>query len=89
MLVTVIEARKRHRERHGRWRSDRNRSVCVCCGRWVNGEILMDLSYVPYGLTSNKLDYSKAKEIRQRISDPEMAGLYLMRMGKALLAQVA
>jgi hypothetical protein len=53
-----------------------------------NGAVLMDMGYVPFGLTSNLPDYSKAVEVRQIFKDPEMAGLYLMRMAKALLAKI-
>lgn len=46
------------------------------------GQVSLDLAYVPSG--ENGLDYTKTKQVQTRIPDPEMAGLYLMRMVKAL-----
>lgn len=54
-----------------------------------NGAVLMDLGYVPFGAVTNRPDYSKAVEVRQIFKDPEMAGLYLMRMAKALLGRIS
>jgi hypothetical protein len=53
------------------------------------GQTVLDLSYVPYGLTDGRPDMSRLIELREKVDDPEMAGLYLMRMTRKLMDSVA
>jgi len=52
------------------------------------GVVLLALAFIPHGLTNDRPDYSKTIEEQERISDPELAGLALMRLARKVLARV-
>lgn len=52
------------------------------------GDVFLALGYVPAHVSQHSLDYSKAIEVSERIQDPDMAGLALMRLTRKLLVRI-
>ena len=53
------------------------------------GRVLLNIGYVPYTLDTNRPDFSKSVEVKGMATDPELAGLSLMRLCRKILSQIA
>jgi len=52
-----------------------------------NRHVFLNMLYAPYDL-NDKIDYSKKVEVKTTVSDPDLAGLALMRLVRDLLSKV-
>jgi len=52
-------------------------------------DVYLVVGYVPLDLTTGKMNYSKATQYHTIIGKPDLAGLTMMRMTRALLSRIA